>query len=62
MIANGLSLEFRASTRQRSSLPLVLVLCTVALSVTASADEPTIITDYKAAADQPLDIMAPPPT
>src|SRR3984893_552966 len=44
MIANGLNLEFRASTRQRSSLPLVLVLCTLALSVTASADEPTIIT------------------
>ena len=44
MIANDFGLEFRASTRQRSSLPLVLVLCSVALSVTASADEPTIVT------------------
>jgi hypothetical protein len=43
MIANGLSPEFRVWTRGRSSLPLVLVLCTVAISVTASADEPAII-------------------
>jgi hypothetical protein len=43
MIANGLSPEFRASTRARTSLPLVLVLCTLALNVTASADEPAII-------------------